>query len=334
MNLSRWLFEKKACSEDRYTFWNIISMKPRIIYLQGYVKQMMFIHKVLQGKRAFLLRGPIGCEEHPKFSRRWKSYFDKVQRLYPEHRVVFLCNTTSMRDRFQDKGMPGLFCSQNGLLDEKLFSILPGVPKAFDAVYNAQMEKVKRLELAAGIEKLALITYRLQSQPSYYEEMKKTLDHATWLNFDSGEYMWISPQDMSKHLNRARVGVILSKLEGANYAVMEYMLSGLPVVSTESQGGRSVFFDDDYVKIVEDTPAAVADGVREMIFRNVDPYSIRERTIRKMLKHREIFMNLLQQICDGEGIARDMRKEWPDYFFNKMSQWDRMGNLEAVFKTE
>ena len=331
MSLSRWFFEKKACSEDRHTFWAVISEKPRIIYIQGYIKQMVYIHQVLGGKKAFLLRGPIGCEEHPKFSRRWGNYFAKAQRYYPEHKVIFLCNTTGMRDRFRHRGAPGIFCSQNGLLDERLFSINPNIPKEFDAVYNAQMERVKRLELAAGIESLALITYRLESQPDYYQTMKEKLRQAAWLNFESGEYEWIPTNEMSSQLNRARVGVILSQLEGANYAVMEYMLSGLPVVSTQSRGGRSVFFDDDYVKIVEDTPQAVAEGVREMIERKVDPALIREKTLVKMQEHREIFMDLLQRICDEECIARDMRKEWPEYFFNKMLSWQRLGDLENAF---
>ena len=32
--------------------------------------------------------------------------------------------------------------------------------------------------------------------------------------------------------------------EGANYSSSEYLLCGLPVVSTESSGGRDYWFDD------------------------------------------------------------------------------------------
>lgn len=142
--------------------------------------------------------------------------------------------------------------------------------------------------------------------------------HATWLNFESGEWKWLRDTEISYHLNRARIGLILSEAEGANYATVEYMLSGLPVVSTESSCGRSVFFDKEYAKVVDGSPEAVADGVNEMISRNIDPNYIREKTLQKMQSHREAFIGLLQQICIEEGIPRDMRSEWSHYLFNKL----------------
>jgi glycosyltransferase involved in cell wall biosynthesis len=333
MNLSRILFDKQACSTDRGTFWHLLSCNPIILYLQGPIKPVIFVHKELRGKRAFLLRGPIGCEEDPKYARRWKNYFRKAQRFYPEHKTLFLCNTISSRETFQTKGLPSLFCSQNALLDENIYTIVRDVPKEFDAVYNAQMEKIKRHYLASQIKTLALITYRLESQPIYYKRMKKTLQHATLLNFESGEYKWLPDTQISYHLNRARVGLILSEAEGANYATVEYMLSGLPVVSTESSGGRSVFFDKEYVSVVDASPEAVADGVNEMISRNIDPEYIREKTLQKMQQHREVFIALLQQICNEEGIPRDMRAEWSDYFFNKLLYWHKVGELKDIVKT-
>lgn len=56
------------------------------------------------------------------------------------------------------------------------------------------------------------------------------------------------------------------------FASMEYLLCGLPIVSTPSIGGRDVFFDKDYVEIVEPDPHAVKEAVIEMVRRRVrDP---------------------------------------------------------------
>ena len=128
----------------------------------------------------------------------------------------------------------------------------------------------------------------------------------------------IRPEDMYKYINQARVGLCLSAEEGAMYASAEYLLCGLPVVSTRSTGGRDTYFDDTYVKIVEDTPEAVAEGVEEMIERNIDPHYIRERTITKMKEHRDTFINLIQSIYDKECVKRDFREEWPRIFINKL----------------
>ncbi len=149
MKLSRFLFRRRACSGDRSTFWSIVSISPLIVYIQGSIKFMVYAHAALGGRRAFMLRGPIGCEEHPRYSRKWGKYYKRAREFYPQHRVTFLCNTRSQSDRFREKGIPAVFFSQNALLDENVYKIVRNAPKEFDAVYNAQMEPVKRHELAS-----------------------------------------------------------------------------------------------------------------------------------------------------------------------------------------
>jgi len=330
--LSRFFFTAQAASPQRATFWHLVSRKPLILYIQGPLKPLVLVHKMARGKRMHILRGPIGCEDHPRYAGKWKRYFSAARRLFPEHEVVFLCNTTASRDAFAHAGLPCVFFNQNSLLDENVYRIIPDVPKEFDAVYNAQMEKVKRHYLAARIQSLALITYRIDSQPGYYRRIRKELGHASWLNFGSGRWEWLPDTQVSYHLNRARVGLILSEAEGANYASVEYLLCGLPVVSTESRGGRSVFFEEEYASIVHPSPEAVAEAVKEMIARRIDPSYIRERTIQKMEAHREVFRALLQRICDAEGGSRNISEEWPSLFFNKLLGWRRLGELEGLLQ--
>lgn len=333
MNPLKLLFDTQASPEDRGTFWHMVSERPIIFYLQGPLKRVVFVHRALERKRAYLLRGPIGCEEHPKYSRRWRRYFGLASRFYPEHKVTFLCNTKGVSDTFRRAGLPSVFFNQNSLLDERIYKVMRNVPKEFDAVYNAQMERVKRYYLAVHVKRLALITYRIESQPRYYKSIRRILHQASWLNFESGWWKRLPDAQVAFHLNRARVGLILSKAEGANYATVEYMLCGLLVVSTKCSGGREEFFDEDYVKVVDATPQAVADGVDELIARRIDPDYIRRKTIEKMQAHREVFITLLQRICDREGIRRAVREEWPSIFFNKLLRWRSLGELKELAKT-
>ena len=76
---------------------------------------------------------------------------------------------------------------------------------------------------------------------------------------------------MYKELSRARVGLCLSEEEGAMFASIEYLLCGLPVVSTPNMGGRDFFFDEKFSQTVDPSEEAVRVGVEKMISLRLDP---------------------------------------------------------------
>lgn len=327
--LLKQVFDARACSPHRQTFYRVLLARPLVVYLQGSVKHCVHLHRRLAGRPAWILRGGIGCEEHPKYARRWASYQRAARKHYPEHEVVLLANTATVERNLQEQGASVRFCSQNGLLDERLFVPCPDVAREHDAVLNSQMEAVKRHWLAASVRSLALVTYRLQAEPKYYQRMRRELSHAAWLNFEGENYKSIAPADMSRALSRAKVGLILSAAEGANYATVEYMLTGLPVVSTRSLGGRDVFYDERCVSIVDDDPAAVARGVREMADRKLDPEFVRSCVLPILHEHRRRFVAIVQGICDKAGARRDLPARWDDWFVNKMLAYQPMSRLDG-----
>lgn len=93
----------------------------------------------------------------------------------------------------------------------------------------------------------------------------------------------------------ARCGLCLSKVEGASFVSIEYLLCGVPVVNAPNIGGRDELFPDFAVKTVPDTPEAVAEAVREFAEHAPDPEKIRAATIEKMKPHRETFRRLLNE---------------------------------------
>ena len=98
----------------------------------------------------------------------------------------------------------------------------------------------------------------------------------------------------------------------------EYLLCGLPVVSTPNLGGRDQLFAADFALTVAPEPAAIAAGVATQVARRFDPRDIREATLARMTSHRETLVNLLQTIYDSEGVHRDAAAEWPTTFRHKM----------------
>jgi hypothetical protein len=81
---------------------------------------------------------------------------------------------------------------------------------------------------------------------------------------------------------------------------MEYLLAGLPIVSTKSRGGRDYFFDDRFVKIVDARPEEVKRAVSNFVQRPIDPHFVRERTLERVMASRRHFYDLAADIAQSE----------------------------------
>jgi glycosyltransferase involved in cell wall biosynthesis len=197
-------------------------------------------------------------------------------------------------------GIPGALVSQNAYVNEHIFTTT-GTLKSFDAVYTAQMQPFKRLHLAADVRSLFVVTYGdvLTADGEYdLHRFSPAVAHAEF------NRRWIGFSQINDVYNRSRVGLALSACEGAMLAAVEYMLAGLPMVSTDCKGGRELFFDDRFVSVVEPTPEAVVAGVSELIHREVDPALVRQATLARVIEHRRKLCAYVRGIIRRTGTAR------------------------------
>lgn len=246
------------------------------------------------------------------------------RRRHREHRFIHLCNTREHEAAFRRHGLEAVFCNHNAFIDERVYRPMPEVPRRFDAIYNARLKAYKRHSLAHGIDALALV-YAYGAgidSPEEVAAIRRGLPRAHWFNHEGdGSYRPLPDDDVARALNQARVGLCLSAVEGAMYASIEYLLCGLPVVSTASLGGRDVFFDEHNCIIVEATPEGVRRGVEEMLHRRPRPEAIRAAAIARLEEHRAVFRQTVQAIYDREGITRDVASEWAQTFRNRMVRY-------------
>ena len=247
---------------------------------------------------------------------------NRANALRPLHVLHQLVHDRDICLELNARGVPATFTSPNALVDERIFTVQPQVAKRFDAVYNARMEAFKRHALAADIDSLLIVggMHAAGDSLEYYQRTQAALPQAT---FSHGDRLaaWRGPEEMAAMLNQARVGLCLSACEGAMYAATEYLLCGLPVVSTVSQGGRDEWFDTRFVRIVPDDPRAIAAAVQELIALRLSPDWIRQQTIRRMVEHRRRLVDLVQNILDCERAGRDYSREWSERFFHKLAEW-------------
>jgi glycosyltransferase involved in cell wall biosynthesis len=207
------------------------------------------------------------------------------------HLMVNASDEEETRKRFFVRG--GHF-HHNLYINEYLYQILDE-PKVYDAIYTAQLNSSKRLELAKNIEKLMVVSYGGDLH-SYCPELK----HADF------NRSFLPRTELAKKYNQSYAGLILSAVEGGNLASSEYLLCGIPVVSTPSKGGRDEFFTPENSIIIPPEPEAVAQAVQTWKQLAPNPQEIREQTLKKIRDWRLAYCNYIAQIVKLEtGITKD-----------------------------
>ncbi len=234
---------------------------------------------------------------------------EAVKKISPGCEMIFLCNSEHERNLISETGLRAEFCHQNAFLDERRYAALR-LPRKYDAVYVARITPFKRHHLASNIKSLLLIGDHSKKEEGHFREIMRILPNATWKRKVFSNFI-------SRNVCQASCGLCLSAEEGAMFVSAEYLLSGIPAVSTANIGGRDVMFDKAYVYFAEDTPESVLQGVEAMKKISITPDEIRNATLEKFRPHRGKMIEILQEICDKAGVRRDVRSEWNSFFVHK-----------------
>ena len=197
-------------------------------------------------------------------------------------------------------------------LSESLFQ-LQDVPAIYDYAYTARPLEYKKHAFIPKIENSILITNyseKITVDPEYVDFKKLT---------PSKVVADIDAYEVCDLLNRSCCGLILSPIEGGCYASAEYLLCGIPVVSTPSLGGRDEYYDEDNVTIVPLDAAAVADAVqkykRDMTAGVIDRSAIRENFLRRQEFFRRSLASAIAGMTGMENLP------FYEYLLHSI-QWD------------
>lgn len=265
---------------------------------------------------------PTWSIERPGRSNQINNSLTEHLALYPRHKFRFICNTPREAEMMSEVGLSAEFLNKNFMVSDEIFCPLDGASAEFDAVYVARFMPVKRHELAAQIPRVGYVAY---VQPTGGEDPKdqfrelcdaalaRNSDHVLLNRLRDGLPINMSHAEVNAAINRAAVGLILSEVEGSSYASMEYLLAGVPVVSTPSIGGRDIFFDPEFCLVCEPDPASVGNAVSAIRARNIPRDIIRARTLAKIAPERRRFLSLVDELIEElGGEARYSAGEaWP-----------------------
>jgi len=250
---------------------------------------------------------------HPMWQFSWTSLrlYARLRKMLKQKNIhLILLHNSAAEYRFAKRfGFHSYFINQNIHACEHDFVVQPE-PKKYDAVYIAAAKPYKRIHLAADIERLYVVTYfwpDVRDENGHWDlhQFEPRVAHADF-NRDR-----IDAQQISRIINASHCGLALSKKEGAMWATMEYLLSGLPIVSTPSVGGRDFFFDPEYVKVVPPDPPTIRQGVETLMRMELDPNEIRVRTLEKMQSVRKRYFELCHDLHNQSSLSsQKLDYEW------------------------
>ncbi|WP_218310933.1 glycosyltransferase [Alteromonas antoniana] len=235
--------------------------------------------------------------------------------------TIILANTVDeLQEAIQCGFHNSILCNNNCWLDWNLFDINSRA-KSFDLVVNARPEKWKRVHLASKVQDLAIIQGK-NYRPNEYVDYK--LMNPKYLNEER-----ISVSEVFDIVAQSFAGGCFSAEEGACYSSSEYLLSGIPIVSTKSLGGRDVWYNPfNSIIIDEPTPEAVAGAVEELKFmcdsNVIDPMEIRDNHIRLQKRFISIFIRKVQSILDTNiSVKFDFQDIFKRSYYHKMAAFSK-----------
>jgi glycosyltransferase involved in cell wall biosynthesis len=273
----------------------------------------------LSGRDAWFLLSPTWAVAWDGGAKEYRRRAILYRARHPRHRLIFVVNAQKDVDELREVGEAAFFFNKTASVPEWIFRPLPDATSEFDAIYNAQLCLWKRHELTMAIERCAFVFHRGGAGTSIVEGEQEILrrhrplpGHVFLNAFDEqGVPVRFSPLDVNAALNRACVGLCLSEIEGAMFAGTEYLLAGLPIVTTPSVGGRDVYFDRDFCLTVPPDPGAVAAAVQALKVRRIPREHIRARTLQRIEADRRRFLEFLNRLLAEAGSRRRLDWPWP-----------------------
>jgi glycosyltransferase involved in cell wall biosynthesis len=239
--------------------------------------------EVVESNSIFIISISWNCS---KFSL---NIINKFNEIYSN--IIVLTNTLYEEEFYRKAtNVDVLFCNSNAFLDETVYNIDKSIKKKYNLIVNSCFKSFKRVKFANKLNNVLHIGY-------YNGEVNKYIpDFGTIANYHSGEYNHLKSHEIANYINSSYIGGIFSKEEGACYASTEYLLCGIPVLSTESKGGRDIWYNEENSIIChEDNVNECFNTMKQNIDSGMyDPVKIRDDCLVIMNQHRIILAEYIQ----------------------------------------
>ncbi len=237
----------------------------------------------------------------------------------PLHRLVFLANMPEEKALFDQHSLHSIFCPHNTFLDERLYHPLRR-EKVWQGIITARLRPFKRIHLVQELNSCCLITYPTAHDDRHYDEqLWQNIPHLHRPQYEGTTFKNIfNEATLREYFARSHCGLTLSHAEGGCFAANEYLLCGLPVVSTPSIGGRDVFFHPEYTYYCHPNTNGVRLAVEAAQKCPISPMDIRKVCLDRMGFFRQRYTEMLEAEAKVHGYASTYSCDLQKIFVNKM----------------
>lgn len=237
---------------------------------------------LVSADRCYFFFNPMWSLASSVYRRNIVDRLNFIAEKFPQHRYTLLVNDSrelSIAGELAKSVMLHV-CGEHALADEDVF-YYAAREETYSAVCVSKFEAYKRIHLAADVSGLCLISPGIDRETLAQLGCGDGRVHCPTLDGKR-----LQPDEVLEFLLVSRCGLILSAREGQSRATIEYLLAGLPIVSTMSEGGRDRFLTPENSLIVRADPRDVRAAVdhiaeggfeRSSIARSARGAVIRER---------------------------------------------------------
>lgn len=211
--------------------------------------------------------------------------------------VIFAANDECECSLYRAHGLDACVLNHNAFFantDNHLYSCA----KKYSFIYNAQIVPYKRHHLTSKLGR-GVIVYA-GADKDYLNRLHAGFFENEFPNGDPRResYRRLTFDEISRLCAKSKVGVCLSHTEGAMLASVEYLLAGIPVVSTYGLGGREALFDPRFSRVVQDDPDTIAQAADELSELSPDPFFVRASALQIIYSYRlAAFRTLLDHLA-------------------------------------
>jgi len=248
----------------------------------------------------------------------WNNSFKttSIANLNSEYNIVILANSLEEKLFFEKKtNRDVVLCNQNTFVNENMFTIDKTATKKYDLVIDSAFHKYKNTNIAKKIKNTLHIGYFKKDKLQDDDIVIPIFGILANFNVETGEYKKFNREQINSFYNESMVGGIFSDCEGACCASSQYLLSGIPVISIKSKGGRDLWYNKDNSIICENDENSVYNAhilaINKLKSGEFNREKIRELHLQQMDYNRNVLIEYIKNkvLPEGEKIDIDSIKK-------------------------
>lgn len=206
---------------------------------------------------------------------------------------LFLCNTPKEKFLCDKLKIYSAHVNKNCFLDESLFKIHDNIEKIYDGIYVTSLKIEKRLDLLKNTKNILII-----NNINKEKDLNLNIENFNILNEK------ILKENLCKIYNQALFGCIFSMPDCSSKVSSEYLLCGLPVITTSSYGGRDIWYNKYNHIMIDPNEESLEKAInlcKEKINKGIfNAELIRRNKINLMLDFRLKFNKIINQMSNIE----------------------------------